>query len=285
MEMIRSARFAGSWYPDDPEQLRSLIEESVEDARKQGTFLKGPYRFAVLPHAGLFYSRKGIAPFFTSDLSPIRRVLVIAPSHYTVLPADTLVSAPLSACETALGTLSAFRLGFAKEAWFPVIQAEHALEMVLPFFAALPNPPEVALALVSQVSSPHVVEELSDQLLSELGMQSVADGQCAIIASSDFTHYGPRFGYTPYQTMDSPSRVKEDDLALSHLLCDGRVEEALAFCYAKRSTVCGYAPALLVSSIAKRMKSQGWVASYYTSLDISSSPDSNFVAYSTILWR
>ena len=69
------------------------------------------------------------------------------------------------------------------------------------------------------------------------------------------------------------------------LLCDGRLDEAFAFCKEKRSTVCGYAVALLVASIAQKVQAQGWVANYYTSLDVASTADANFVAYSTILWR
>lgn len=282
--MIRYAQFAGSWYPKDPRTLRQLVEKAVSDVREKADFQAGPCRFAVLPHAGLFYSKDGIAPFFAADLGRVERVLILSPSHYANLNEDQLVSCPLSACQTPLGTLEAFSLPDAQDRYGSAIQAEHALEMVLPFLAALEHPPQVGMALISHFSDPHVVEAMSATLIDQLGRRELEAGATAVIASSDFTHYGPRFGYTPYQNK-AQHKVKEDDLTLSHLLCEGRVTDAFAFCRAHRSTVCGYAPAMLVSLMAKQMNSIGWVADYYTSCDVSASDDADFVAYSTILWR
>jgi len=282
--MIRKALFAGSWYPADQQTLKLLISESIETVLKHTTYQHCPCRFAVLPHAGLFYSKTGIAPFFAADLSKIQRLVVLAPSHYANLSPDCLVSAPLDGLETPLGMLESQNLDNAQAKYFSAIQSEHALEMVLPYIASLSPRPKVTLALISHFSQPQAVKSIGDALLAQVGEEEIKAGRTAFIASSDFTHYGPRFGYTPYQS-GAPMRVREDDLALSHLLCEGRIEEAFAFCSSKRSTVCGYAPAMVVSYIASRMQSRGWVADYYTSLDISSSPDANFVAYSTILWR
>jgi len=284
MNMMRDAQYAGSWYPKDPEILRLMVTESIEESKRRKTYQRGPYKFAVLPHAGLFYSSSGIAPFFSDGLGSIERILVISPSHYATLPPNSIVSAPLSGYRTPLGDLEAFNLGSAKREWFSAIQSEHALEMVLPFIAAQDSPVKVALAMISHFTDAEAIEQLAGQLMSELGIEQLETGGTAIIASSDFTHYGPRFGYTPYGNR-AEGKVKEDDLSLAHLLSEGRVSEALAFCTAKHSTVCGYASALLVSYIAQRLHCKGWVADYYTSQDVSSSNDANFVAYSTILWR
>lgn len=282
--MIRKALYAGSWYPSDPQTLKLLISESIEAVLKNTTYQHCPYRFAVLPHAGLFYSKTGIAPFFAADLSKVRRMVVLAPSHYANLSLDSLVSAPLTGVETPFGLLECQNLGNAQPKYFSAIQSEHALEMVLPYIASLSHKPKVTLALISHFSEADAVKVIGDSLVEELGEEEIKAGRTALIASSDFTHYGPRFGYTPYQS-GAPLKVREDDLTLSHLLCEGRIEEAFAFCTSKRSTVCGFAPAMVVSYIAHRMQSRGWVADYYTSLDVSSSKDADFVAYSTILWR
>ena len=284
MNMMRDAQYAGSWYPKDPELLRLLVTESIEESKRRKTYQRGPYRFAVLPHAGLFYSSSGIAPFFTAGLGSIERILVISPSHYATLPPNTIISAPLSGMRTPLGDIQAFNLANAQREWFSAIQSEHALEMVLPYIAAQESPVKVALAMITRFTEADAIEKLAGQLIQELGREDLEMGRTVIIASSDFTHYGPRFAYTPYGSR-AEGRVKEDDLSLAHLLSEGRVSEALAFCTAKQSTVCGYAAALLVSSIAKRLHCKGWVADYYTSQDVSSSNDNNFVAYSTILWR
>ncbi len=282
--MIRKALFAGSWYPADQQTLRQMLYESIETVLKNSTYQHSPYRFAVLPHAGLFYSKTGIAPFFAADLSKIQRLVVLAPSHYAELAFDHLASCPLEGIETPLGMLESQNLADARSKYFSAIQSEHALEMVLPYIANISHRPKVTLALVSHFSQPQAVREVGDALVAELGHTELEEGRTVLIASSDFTHYGPRFGYTPYQS-GAPMKVREDDLALSHLLCEGGIDQAFAFCSSKGSTVCGFAPAMLVSYIADMMHSRGWVADYYTSLDLSSSEDANFVAYSTILWR
>jgi AmmeMemoRadiSam system protein B len=282
--MIRHSLYAGSWYPAEAKDLQALVVQSIEAAHTRATYQQGPYRFAVLPHAGLFYSKAGIAPFFTASYPNLERILILSPSHYANLKTDTLASAPLSGCQTPLGLLSCFNLSSAQDKYFSAIQSEHALEMVLPYIASMPNPPSVGLALISRFSDPEHMHTIADQLVDDVGEESLRSGKTVVIASSDFTHYGPRFGYTPYQH-GAPKQVREDDLALSHLLCEGRVEEAFAFCGSRHSTVCGFAPSLVVSAIAHRMQCTGWVADYYTSQDVSSSEDANFVAYSTILWR
>ncbi|NCC64887.1 MAG: AmmeMemoRadiSam system protein B [Spirochaetia bacterium] len=281
--MVRQALYAGSWYPNDPSSLMALVNASIRQVSQEPTFQKGPYRFGVLPHAGLLYSKSGIAPFFVNSLENVKRIVVISPSHYADIGQDELVSAPLSGCETPLGQVKTFDLENCDATWFSAVQAEHALEMVLPFIAARAFDAQVALSLISRFSSTEAIERAADTLLDDLGEESVADGSTVLLASSDFTHYGPRFGYTPYSNSVS-QKVKEDDLSLSHMLCEGNIEKALNFCMQKRSTVCGYAPALLVSYLAGRVHAKGWIANYYTSQDISSQ-DANFVAYCTILWR
>ncbi|HOE84560.1 MAG TPA: AmmeMemoRadiSam system protein B [Sphaerochaeta sp.] len=277
--MIRTAYYAGSWYPSDPHALKSLVEDSIA----QATHFDGAYRFAVLPHAGLFYSKDGIAPFFASDFSAVRRVVIISPSHYTNLGSNVLASAPLGGCETPLGTLKSENFSFADPRSFSAVQSEHALEMVLPYIATLSDPPAVSLALFSHVSDAPHAHTMAKRLISELGETALREGHTVVVASSDFTHYGPRFGYTPYRSQ-AHQRVKEDDLALSTMLSEGKIEEAYAFCVSHHSTVCGCSISMVVASMALQIGAKGKVASYYTSTDITHSPDPNFVAYSTILW-
>ena len=72
--------------------------------------------------------------------------------------------------------------------------------MFLPFIAA--RGLKVSYALVSSLSSAEKVYEKADIFRAE------ADGETAFIASSDFTHYGPRFNYMPY-SRDAEKQVVE----------------------------------------------------------------------------
>ncbi|NLZ77346.1 MAG: AmmeMemoRadiSam system protein B [Spirochaetales bacterium] len=266
--MVRQSFFAGSWYPADPASLGNLIG-GVKESREGATA-----RFAVVPHAGLSYSAIGIAPFFENFDRSVARLLVIGPSHYAHIPADRLVVGPFDSYETPLGSLEGFTLDGAKASDASLLQREHSVEMVLPFIAGLKRPPKVGTALVNHFSSLKALDEMSDFLLEE-------DEGLSIVASSDFTHYGPRFGFSVL----SEQEARERDMHVAHLLASGAIEEAFSFFTGNRHTICGWASAALVANIARRKGMKGEVAGYYTSNDVSGRDDGDFVAYATILWR
>jgi len=266
--MIRQSAFAGSWYPDDPVILRRLVERSKETGKVPSA------RFALLPHAGLSYSATGIAPFFGDFDRSVTRLLVIGPSHYAHVPVDRVITAPFASYETPLGSLEGFTLHGTKAVHASTLQREHSIEMVLPFVAELESPSKVSTALVNHFSSLKTLDEASDLLTGQ-------DEGLSIIASSDFTHYGPRFGFSSL----SEKEAKERDIRTAHLLADGRIEEAFSFFTGNRHTICGWASALLVANIAKRKGMNGEVVGYYTSNDVAGRDGGDFVAYATVLWR
>ena len=266
--MIRQSAFAGSWYPDDPVILRRLIERSKETKKVP------PARFALLPHAGLSYSAMGIAPFFGDFDQSVTRLLIVGPSHYAHVPVDRIITVPFASYETPLGSLEGFALHGAKAAHAPTLQREHSIEMILPFIAELKSPPKVSTALINHFSSLKTLDEASDSLIGQ-------DEGLSIIASSDFTHYGPRFGFSAL----SEKEVKERDVRVAHLLADGKIEEAFSFFTGNHHTICGWASALLAANIAKRKGMNGEGVSYYTSNDVAGRDGGDFVAYATVLWR
>ncbi|HZJ89047.1 MAG TPA: AmmeMemoRadiSam system protein B [Sphaerochaeta sp.] len=276
--MVRKSTFSGSWYPNNPENLQKLITESISEHKEHES-----NRFALLPHAGLTYAAQGIAPFFAASYPELEQVVLISPSHYVRLSADQMVSAPFTELETPFGPIPSTPLDGADEQWLSAIEAEHALEMVLPFIATLDPLPAVSLALLSSVRTPVTLRTLADGLIDSLGEERIATGRVAIIASSDFTHYGSRFDYTPYGS-DGLEKAKEVDLAFATLLSRGKIDAAFTYFQTHQPTICGWAAALLVAEIARRFDATGQVYSYYTSADIAPASDGSFVAYATLLW-
>jgi AmmeMemoRadiSam system protein B len=266
--MIRRSSFAGSWYPRDPVELRNLVEGFKTVTKTT------PSTLAVLPHAGLYYSAAGIAPFFSPVNPSITHLLVVGPSHYTPLAVDQFITASFDSYETPLGVLEGFALGKPNPAHHSILQKEHSIEMVLPFIANTPKPPKVATALINQISSIKVLNELSEQLLTK-------HEDLAIISSSDFTHFGPRFGFSALPAEE----VKKRDQKIAELLAMGEINKAFTFFTKEEHTICGWASALLVANIAKQRGMRGEVATYYTSNDIAQGDRDDFVAYASILWR
>jgi AmmeMemoRadiSam system protein B len=290
---LRSAWYAGTWYAGDEEGLKATILESIDAANKVRSKESptGPIRFALLPHAGLYFSGRGIAPLLLHAPPKISRVLILAPSHSAYLPNDQITFGNFSGFDTPLGRLGGFKVSNNSQL-NNVIQKEHAVEMVLPFLAYLQeeqkNPIEVAMGLISQVSDLDQANLLADQLIELLGEEEIEEGETLVIASSDFTHYGPRFNYIPYGMRANPeavAKVKEEDLKVASLLANGELGPLFLRQRSERGTICGIAVGSIVSALAKKSGSKGWVADYYTSLDIVKDGANDFVAYGTILWR
>lgn len=286
-QSIRRAKFANSWYPKDTYELENLIEQAISSLSGQFP----PSTCAVLPHAGISYSALGMAPFFQNLPPQAERLVLLAPSHTTSLNPNRLVGGYFTGYATPLGTLDGFSLPSVNRGFDQAIELEHGVEMILPFIAYQNKRRDTKVsyspALISKITNGFALSEICDALVSDIGRKSLKSGQTLLVASSDFTHYGRRFDYTPYARLSlaqQKERVKEDDLTLSRLLAVGRSEEALAFYNEKKPTVCGIAPSIIVSEIARRLGLKGSVASYYTSSDLAPSSGEAFVAYSTILW-
>ena len=264
--MKRIARFAGLWYPTSADEL-SLITGNPE--------LHGNNVNAVLPHAGLFYSGGMIRNYFESLSSSVKRVVIISPSHYYYIEPDVIVTASFTSSSTPLGDTETVPLSIPHAVQSEAaLQAEHGVEMFLPFIAA--RGLKVSYALVSSLSSVEKVYEKSGLFKAE------ADGETAFIASSDFTHYGPRFNYMPY-SRDVEKQVVESDSCCAALLAEGRIAEV--FADFTNGTICGIAPAMIVSALSSGEGLAGMRGPHTTSNDVSGQRDENFVSYQSVYWR
>ena len=179
--MERYARFQGTWYPGERDELSALVATE----RKERTS-----RFAVLPHAGLPYSGKLIKEYFSTLSGKVRRILIISPSHYHYLEPDMLISSSFTASATPLGSIRTIPMGIGIRSDMAV-QEEHGVEMFLPFIAA-EGGIDVSYLLLSSISSPESGKGIADSILG------LIDSDTGVIASSDFTHYGAAYGFMPY---------------------------------------------------------------------------------------
>ena len=267
MSMERKARFAGLWYPDDPDELKEIAGYGKSD---EG------YTMAVLPHAGLYYSAPIIKDFFSRAKSGIRRFIILSPSHYHPLKPDALYTASFTESDTPFGKIRTERLNLDGAVDYDrAIQDEHGIEMFLPFVKEYGDA-DVSYALISQVSSMDSIRDIASRLNNEI------DDDTALIASSDFTHYGLRFGYMPYGE-NGESKAVEKDSECASLLARKKTEEA--FRRFTHGTICGIAPALIVSEVASRRKMEGKTGLHYTSNDVTGDKGSDFVSYQSVLWR
>jgi AmmeMemoRadiSam system protein B len=266
--MRRECVYAGSWYPSDKDELDTLTDYQEEE---------GNARFAVLPHAGLYFSHRGIAHYFARLDKNVERIIILSPSHYYYLKPDEILTGAFTSAATPYGDIPMFPLTGCKEGGEREIAREHGVEMVLPFVKKKGNI-SVAMGLISQTSDPEAMASILEPQIDE---------HTGIIASSDFTHYGINFDHVPFGIMINNKvleHVRDDDRSLGELLAANKAYEALNYSIDHHSTICGIAPATITCALATKRNLKGSVVDLYDSYTLSGGGDS-FVSYCTVLWE
>lgn len=264
--MIRKAGFRGLWYPFTAEECRTY----VGDIKRNGEITNG-----VLPHAGWPYSASMIKEYFSGLSEDVKRIIIISPSHYHYLKPDYFTISTFDKAETPFGNADVIpftpRSSIVSD---KAVADEHGVEMILPFIGMAENIC-VSFALISEITSLSALNRLSDELSENIGTDT------AVVASSDFTHYGPRFGYMPYGGKGLEKAIEKDSEAAS-LIAGGRADEVFnAF---RTGTICGIAAMMILSETSRKAGLHGWRGMHATSAD-STGDDEDFVSYQTIYWR
>lgn len=201
--MSRLATHAGSWYSDDPESLQSQLLGYLKATGNPG---QEGASIIVSPHAGYRYCGQTMAHAYASlDLRDVSRIFVLGPSHHVYFKNKVLVSA-FESLETPLGPLKIDREvadelisnRHFSEMDLEIDMDEHSIEMQFPMLAQTLQWRNVPLAQVKVV--PMMVSHNSKETDWQVG-QILAKFQkpgTVFVISSDFCHWGRRFGYTGY---------------------------------------------------------------------------------------
>lgn len=206
---IRPPTHAGSWYSASSSTLSSQIQKlfaaAEEPLSKHGGSSVPGARVLVGPHAGYAYSGPQLAETYRAwDCTGVKRVFVLGPSHHVYFSSSAKLSA-FHYYETPLGNLPVDTEVCAKLAeskHFSYMSAEededeHSFEMHAPFIyhRAHGHSDEVPRIV------PIMISAMSDTLYEGLVEQLepfFKDPANTFAVSSDFCHWGSRFGYTEY---------------------------------------------------------------------------------------
>ncbi len=212
---VREASHAGAWYSSDSAELRAKMRKWLDNARSAGT--QPPSRAAravISPHAGYSYSGPTAAHAYlqlaNAAVKP-ERVYVLGPSHHTYTQLAELTS--FGALATPLGDLrvdlhEVARLQRAEPALFTTMdaahdEAEHSIEMQLPFLKfVLPDAKVVPIVIGA-------VDERRERRIARALAPMLRDPRNAFVVSSDFCHWGKRFGFTGLLDKDEEARQAE----------------------------------------------------------------------------
>lgn len=236
--VVVRAKLAGTWYEADPMTLRGELESWLSAAPDE----PHPDVMAlILPHAGYRYSgptaARGVA---LVRGQAYRRVIVLGPSHRFPLR-NKVALPPGSSFITPLGDIPFDRTAFDALLAHPAIEVlpaahegEHCIEIQLPMLqAALPSFELVPLVVGD-------VDEATMQGIAQ-ALRGIVDEHTLVVVSSDFTHFGRRFGYEPFRT-DVLARLEELDRGAFDTIRRGDAAAFATYVRDTGATICGRRP-------------------------------------------
>jgi len=280
---VRSSILAGQWYAAEKEELQREVSSYLKNAPPTNYYKE--LIALIVPHAGYQYSGLAAAyGYVTIDEQAIKRVIILAPTHRYPFRGCSILK--VSYYQTPLGLVEVdsevCRQLLEKKLFSTVSPAhreEHSIEIQLPFLQeAIKGHFKIVPILVGDIKGKDC------QIIAD-AIKPVLNDTTLLVVSSDFTHYGRRFGYQPF------AKEKKENLAENlRRLNFGAVEHIMnkdfdAFIEYQRKTsitICGYRP---IGILLKLLPPDcyGQLRCYYTSADIIEEGDySDSVSYSTI---
>ena len=252
MIRIQPSPVAGKWYQDSMNMLRYDMSRLVEN---MSVVRRRTVCAAVVPHAGYRFSgRTAAGVFMRIDPRRYKRILVMAPSHYLTMP-DRISIGEFTHYSTPLGLVPVDTEWVARARKLPFVVAdpaahaeEHGDQIQLPLIQSFLSPKIPVVCLVcGQFSKDRAIE--AGRALREL-----LDDETLVVASSDFTHLGTRFGYAP-DASGAPEASGMVEEGAFELFASKDVDGFLRYIHETGPALCGRDPlALLVAMMPAEAK-------------------------------
>jgi hypothetical protein len=245
---VRPSALAGTWYPADSQELTEYLDGLLDAVKPEKPRM--PIRALIVPHAGYPFSGATAAKVFAKVRGhDYKRVIVLAPSHHSGF--QGLSIADVDAYRTPLGDVPLDGAALAELRKSDLVVSdpmaharEHSIEIELPFLQRTLKPGwRLVPILVGQM-------EREDYKKAADLLRPLADAQTLVLVSSDFTHYGLRFGYVPFPVnAETPEKIRAlDEGAIKYIVA----RDATGFLdYQERTgiTICGYRPLALLLTL------------------------------------
>ena len=244
--VLRSS-LAGRWYSDNTQVLNEQITEFFKKAEVKP---KENIIALILPHAGYAYSGQTAAFGLKTITKEYKRIVVIGPSHRVHM--ENVLSVPrVTHYETPLGQIP-LDVEFINELLeYPLFQnvpnahkSEHSVQIELPLLQHSQKDFKL-VPIVAGRCSLGTVNKAAKIL------KSLVDSETLVIASSDFVHFGPNYGFIPFKE-NIPEKIKELDMRAYEHIDNLDSNGFLKYKQKTGATICGYIPiAILLSMLEK----------------------------------
>jgi AmmeMemoRadiSam system protein B/AmmeMemoRadiSam system protein A len=242
---VMQSTLAGTWYNADPNALRAEIATYFQEAQVEP---RQDVIALILPHAGYAYSGRTAACAVKSLGRDYARVVVIGPSHQ--LPMEDMFSVPRAThYRTPLGEVPLDVDFIRRLLAYPIFQevpaaheGEHSVQIEVPLLQYKLGDFKLVPIVAGQCSADTIVQ--AGKILA-----SLVDKDTLVVASSDFTHYGPNYQYIPF-TKDIPQSIEKLDMGAFEFIAKKDPRGLLKYRQETGTTICGYVPiAVLLAAL------------------------------------
>ena len=280
----RKAMFAGSWYPDNAaaceREIASFIKKAKEPAADDKRLVGG-----IAPHAGWYFSGS-IACNVIHRLKqePLPDVIVVFGMH--LHPASPRYMMTEGSWETPFGDLpiaTELARELAKRFEFKIETADHfnkdnTIELQLPFIRYFFEKAAIVPIGVPPAKASLEVARAVVEIAAGLGLK------LKILGSTDLTHYGLNYGFTPKGVGTSAVdwvRDENDKRILDAMIAmdpERLISEALE----SQNACCAGAAAAAITAAKQLGAKAAETIAYASSYD--KSPGDSFVGYAGIVF-
>lgn len=265
------------WYPLKKRDLLNKLQQHHEQSGKKYSvqLQSDKIKSIIVPHAGFDYSGDiAAAAYRLIKPGTFKRVIILAPSHYHSFTGLALPDPKYDAYKNMLGALSLDTHVLKKLAKQPLVQynyiihdADHAIALQLPFIQKYcGSTVEIVPIMVGQVNMQQALS-IAQMLYPFL------DEQTLLVVSSDMTHYGNRFDFTPF-TKNITQEIYDLDSSLTAQIQHQSLPGFYKQIQKTGATVCGRHPIMILLALLEQ-RALGDVDSYVVAYDTSASDRKN----------
>jgi AmmeMemoRadiSam system protein B len=281
----RKSDFAGSWYPGTEKECRRAIEGFIQDSLpcpRSGTKRVG----GIVPHAGWYFSGKlacnVIQCLVHDDIAPDTFIIfgrhlhsgsgnfIMAKGTWITPLGDLNIDTDLS---QRLISEFAFKIETGSH-----YEPDNTIELQLPFIKYFfPNVDMVPIGVPPAMASLKIGKRAAE-ISQELGKTIM------ILGSTDLTHYGYNYGFTPQGVGEKAVNWVKDvnDKKVVDLMLDMNAEEIVHESLKNSNSCCSGAVATAITGMKTLGALKGELIDYTTSYDVR--PDNSFVGYAGIVF-
>jgi len=274
---LRARGLEEGWYPADAKGVRAAVEEW------ERTLEMDPERAAgagVAPHAGWYFSGR-LAWDTLRRARCDTQTVIVAGGHRP--PGSAPLAAREEAFQTPLGPIPADRdLAVALEAYIrlePDVWQDNTVEVLLPLVMLRFPEARVLWLRVPNDETAEGMGAAAARAAGDLGRKVY------FLASTDLTHYGPNYGFTPKglgsEALDWVREVNDGGIIRSILALDAR--EVVRRGNQDRAACSPGAVAAAIGFARAAGFTSPRLCGYYTSRDIH--PSDSFVGYCSVSYQ